>query len=134
MATRARIGLMLDDGSVISCYSHWDNYPEGAGKILTTEYDTREKAEELIDGGDISSLRTNRDWNGVETESARVLYYSERGEEGTEPQHSDTLGDFICTTRECWGEFAYVFDLEPNKWVCYNMYDSQEVNLYETSN
>ena len=31
MGTRARIGLELKDGSVLSVYHHWDGYPEWLG-------------------------------------------------------------------------------------------------------
>ena len=34
MATRARIGLKLEDGSIISAYHHWDGYPEWLGVTL----------------------------------------------------------------------------------------------------
>ena len=42
MATRARIGLKLDDGSIISAYHHWDGYPEWLGVTLKEHYNTKE--------------------------------------------------------------------------------------------
>ena len=54
MGTRARIGIQLKDDSILSVYHHWDGYPEWLGRILKTHYNSKEKASELIDGGDMS--------------------------------------------------------------------------------
>ena len=63
MATRGRVGLELSDGSILSIYSHWDNYPSWAGRILRTHYNTREKVEALTE--DYKSLaHIIRDGNG----------------------------------------------------------------------
>ena len=42
MATRARIGLKLEDGSIISAYHHWDGYPEWLGVTLKEHYNTKD--------------------------------------------------------------------------------------------
>ena len=34
MATRSRIGIELNDGSILSAYHHWDGYPQWLGRIL----------------------------------------------------------------------------------------------------
>ena len=49
MATRSRIGIELKDGSSLSAYHHWDGYPQWLGRILNTQYKTREQAADLID-------------------------------------------------------------------------------------
>ncbi len=56
MATRARLGLKLEDGSILSVYHHWDGYPEWLGVTLKERYNTKEKIAELIDGGNMSSV------------------------------------------------------------------------------
>ena len=66
MSTRSRVGLELADGSILSIYSHYDGYPEWAGRILCTHYNNREKVETLIDSGDVSCLWTDKDWDGNE--------------------------------------------------------------------
>ena len=55
MSTRSRIGIKLEDGSILSAYHHWDGYPEWLGRILKQHYNTKEKVAELIDGGNMSS-------------------------------------------------------------------------------
>ena len=56
MSTNARIGIKLEDGSILSAYHHWDGYPEWLGVVLKTRFETKEKVAELIDGGNMSSV------------------------------------------------------------------------------
>ena len=56
MATRSRIAIENQDGSVISIYCHWDGYIKSNGVILNENYTTKDKVEELIALGDLSSL------------------------------------------------------------------------------
>ena len=55
MATRNRIAIENQDGTVTSIYCHWDGHIETNGKIWFENYD-REKTEQLIALGNISSL------------------------------------------------------------------------------
>jgi len=72
MATRSRIAIENQDGTVISIYCHWDGHIETNGKILFENYD-REKTEQLIALGNISSLDTT-----IETTEA---YHRDRNED-----------------------------------------------------
>jgi hypothetical protein len=56
MATRSRIAIENQDGTVISIYCHWDGHIETNGKILNNNYTTKDKVEELIALGNLSSL------------------------------------------------------------------------------
>jgi len=56
MATRSRIAIENQDGSVTSVYCHWDGHIETNGVILNEKYNTKDKVEALITLGDISSL------------------------------------------------------------------------------
>jgi len=56
MATRSRIAIENQDGSVTSVYCHWDGHIETNGVILNQYYRTKEKVEALIELGNISSL------------------------------------------------------------------------------
>jgi len=117
MATRARIGLELKDGSILSAYHHWDGYPEWLGRILTTHYNTKEKVSELIDGGDMSSC-----WN----DDKEAEYYSARGENCPPRLDSDIVEYLLPDNSE---EFAYVF--RNGEWVCYNMNQFDDSKLPE---
>lgn len=109
MATRSRIGIKLKNDSILSVYHHWDGYPEGLGKYLVENYNTRQLVAELIDGGDMSTCMVDAD--------EEIEYYSKRGESEYEPALSDDLAYFISLTRECGGEYAYVF--ANGMWECY---------------
>ena len=112
MATRSRIGLQLADGAILSVYHHWDGYPEWLGVMLKKNYNTREKIAELLDGGDISCLASDTDWDRKECET-HVLYYNARGEK-TEPRLDDNVDDYF----EAGEEYAYIFTLD-HTWECY---------------
>jgi hypothetical protein len=85
MSTRARIGIELSDGSILSAYHHWDGYESWLGRILNTHYNSYEKAAELIDGGDMSLCWTNERWSNDLLDRHREEYgpnyYSYRGED-----------------------------------------------------
>ena len=117
MATRSRIGLQLQDGSILSAYCHWDGYPEFNGVKLVEHFNSYDKAAELIDGGDISALWTNAGWNNESLPTTGPLYYSERGDSNVEPSVSDDLSYFLKDANTCGGEYAYLF--ANNEWKCY---------------
>ena len=122
MATRGRIGLELADGSVLSIYSHWDNYPEHNGRILRTHYNTREKVSTLIDEGDVSCLWTDKDWNGKEWNDCKykALTYAERGED-CPPRLDANKYDYLADGEE----YAYIFT-QNDEWVCYDRHQFEE--------
>ena len=86
MATRSRIGIVQENGTVKSIYCHWDGYPENNGKILLENYDY-EMAQELIELGDISSLSKTPD----RTEA----YCRDRGEELNEARVDESMDAFF---------------------------------------
>ena len=110
MATRSRIGIQLADESVLSVYHHWDGYPEWLGRILKTHYNTKEKAAELIDGGDMSVA-----WN----DNNEPEYYSARGED-CPPRLDANKYDYLADGEE----YAYLF--VNNEWVCYDRHQFEE--------
>jgi len=116
MATRARIGLELKNGSVLSVYHHWDGYPEWLGRILKTHYNDRAKVAELIDGGDMSTC-----W----AENNQPEYYTMRGEDLSTcaPRHDADLCEYLIKNNS-GEEFAYVF--RSGEWVCYNLHEFDE--------
>jgi len=119
MATRSRIGIELKDGSILSAYHHWDGYPEWLGRILKTNYNSRDLASELIDGGDMSSCWSDKVWGKDRTDGQKYgpEYYSQRGED-CPPRYDEDLFDFL--SKENNEEYAYVWTVN-NKWVCMNM-------------
>jgi len=117
MATRSRIGIELKDGSILSAYHHWDGYPEWLGRILNTHYNSKDKASELIDGGDMSTC-----WD----ENNQPEYYSARGE-NCPPRLDADLCEYLDPLKS--EEYAYIF--RNSEWICYNMHEFESDKLPE---
>jgi len=135
MGTRSRIGIQLQDDSILSVYCHYDGYPEFNGRVLRDNYNTVEKVKELIDGGNMSCTWTNADWNNETMPEMGALYYTSRGEsmESNAPRYDDDLFEFL--KKENNEEYAYIWSVN-NKWVCMNMNqfndnDPQKVEIPE---
>ena len=111
MATRSRIGIELKNGYVLSVYHHWDGYPEWLGRILKTHYNSRDKAAELIDGGDMSTC-----WN----DNNEPEYYSARGQDC--PPYLDANKYEYLADGE---EYSYIYTLN-DEWICYNRHQYEE--------
>ena len=121
MATRSRIGLQLKDGSVLSVYHHSNGYPEWLGRILKTHYNSRSLAEELIDGGDMSSCWTDERWDNSGVKGVYgPQYYSQRGE-NCPPRYDLSLKTYL----ETGEEYAYLYTLE-GEWVCYDRHQFED--------
>ena len=123
MATRARIGLRLSDDSILSVYHHWDGYPTWLGRILESHYNTKEKVEELIDGGDMSVCWTDdcfRNSDGKIEKKAEYgpQYYSERGED-CPPRLDNTIVEYL--DKDNNEEYAYVYTRD-GEWKCFDMF------------
>lgn len=155
MATRGRIGIKLTDGSILSAYHHWDSYPQWLGVKLVENFNSYEKASELIDGGDMSACYSTHTWGSTplmceviqpdgsvknemvknqkgETVYTKVLaeaapqYYSQRGED-TPPRLDSNLFEYLSNGEE----YAYVY--EGGTWICYDLheFDDQEPEIVE---
>ena len=124
MSTRARIGILLKDLSVESVYHHWDGYPEWLGVFLRKHYTTKEQISELLDGGDISCIDSDTNWN-LEKCEPHVQYYNDRGE-NTEPRLDLNEYDFFTNGEE----FAYIFD--DGEWTCYDLSHTYDDNYKVT--
>lgn len=105
----------------MSIYSHWDNFPEHNGRILRTHYNTHEKVCNLIDGGDVSCLWTDKDWNGNSWTDCKykALTYADRGD-NCPPYLDESLEDYLSDGEE----FAYLFT--NGQWVCYDMHQFED--------
>ena len=123
MATRSRIGLELDDGSVLSVYHHWDGYPQWLGVTLNKKFNTRDKVAELLDGGDMSSCDSDTDWDLKEVES-HVQYYNDRGD-NTTPRLDKDLDTYLSKGEE----YAYLFTND--EWGCYNLHQFEDNTMPE---
>ena len=120
MATRSRIAIEKQDGTVESIYCHWDGYPENNGLILVENYTDPEKVQALIDLGDISSLAPNveaapdtRHTFNDPVDGVVVAYGRDRGETGLGKKSNGSVPDFFNGGFE---EYGYVFTQE-GQWL-----------------
>lgn len=124
MATRSRIGLYNEDGTITGIYCHWDGYPEYNGRILVESYTDIRKINQLLKLGNLSSLGpeigSKHDFND-RTEEECTFYRRDRGEISKAVRYKDFaewMGD-----RE---DYNYLF--RDGAWHCYD-YGKQPVDL-----
>ena len=127
MSTNARIGLLLQDGSILSAYHHWDGYPEWLGVTLKEQYNTREKIAELIDGGNMSSCYSDNVFDYEKQEFVKrdpqPEYYGGKDER---PHLNVSFQKFLDDTN-AGEEFLYIFVNEC--WKAFSVtptYDSND--------
>ena len=111
MGTRARIGLKLDDGSILSVYHHWDGYPEWLGVTLKEHYNTKDQIAELIDGGNMSSCWSDNIYDVMKKEFIKIddpkpNYY---GGDDEAPRLDRNFQEYAKNANAC-EEFIYLFD------------------------
>lgn len=129
MATRSRIGMINEDGSITSVYCHWDGYPSHNGVLLLEDYKEREKIEMLLSLGDLSSLAPKIAPGGDSvhtfdspTDGVCVFYGRDRKEKGTECKVSANLQEFIQMSD--WCDYLYIF--EAGEWFLITMYKDKK--------
>lgn len=97
MSTNATISVKVGD-TIKSIYLHYDGYPSHAFGILSAHYNTQEKAEALVNLGDLSVLAEScecPEGHSYDTpvEGYTIAYHRDRGEDWestcTEIEYSD---------------------------------------------
>ena len=129
MATRARIGIIQDDLSVLSVYHHWDGYPEWLGVTLKEHYNTKEDIAKLIDGGNMSSCYSDNQYDEEKQEfvknDPKPEYY---GGDDERPRLSKNFTQFAFDSKS-GEEFLYLF--VDNEWngfsIDHKYYDDYEI-------
>lgn len=118
MATRGRVGIVRDDGTVASIYQHWDSYPSWLGATLLNHYKNKEKIEKLIVLGDCSSIREEVDIPEGKAHSfsnplpnVTIAYGRDRGDDRVESRLDHSEKAFWESDIE---EYGYLF--KDGKW------------------
>ena len=124
MSTRGLIGIKTKEGWK-TIYNHSDSYPEYLGEILHKKYNTRKKAEELVDLGNLSYVapeigeKHNFDKAYEEHPDWTLAYGRDRGESGTLPKTYRTLEEVYNHAENVSAEYVYLFD--NGKWSAYKV-------------
>ena len=121
MGTRSTIALEFADGSVEQVYCHWDGYLAYNGKILFENYSNPFILRDLIDLGDLSSLRpmigTKHAFSHYDTDLKQEQYYElygdmctfygrDRGETGVTAKSFKDYADYIDNHQ--YEEYEYI--------------------------
>ena len=129
MATRSRIAMEQEDGSVLSIYCHSDGYVEYNGHILQTHYQAPEKVKSLISLGDISVLAERVEPTGKHgfdyddrEKGVVVAYGRDRGEEDVDPRKDESVAAFFNSDIE---EYGYLFTQE-GEWLVKTVHNHED--------
>jgi hypothetical protein len=130
MATRSTIALEYADGTIGQVYCHWDGYLEHNGVLLSKHYSNPFILRDLIDLGDISSLRptvgTKHAFSKLEVPmdgeaydklygDMTTFYGRDRGESGTMQKTFIDFQDFMVRFQH--EEYAYILRKDGNWYV-----------------
>jgi hypothetical protein len=133
MATRSRIAIENENGTVSSVYSHWDGYPSHNGYILLTHYKERNKVQKLIDLGSLSSLAQEVEIpEGVThsftspTKGITVFYGRDRGEKDVQAQSHADRKAFLRSDVE---EYGYLLTIE-GEWLMVDGHKKESTRDY----
>jgi hypothetical protein len=143
MATRSTIALEFADGTVQQVYCHWDGYLDHNGAILAEHYSNPFKLRDLIDLGDLSSLRPNigekhafsqfelraEEVAGYKalTEDMCTFYGRDRGETGCEARKFANVADYEANAQQ--EEYDYILRTDGAWYVRYYETGSKWVSL-----
>ena len=104
--------VIEDSTKVICIYHHWDGYPDGVGQTLLEEFNSYEKAINLIAFGDASSIvgtdatfynswREGEDWKITKPRQ----YTSEQAyEESCDEDYAYLFKDGKWYIKNCWSD------------------------------
>jgi len=122
MGTRSTIALEYADGTVQQVYCHWDGYLAHNGQILLKHYSNPFILRDLIDLGDISSLKSTigtkhaisqfelraEEVAGFKllTENMTTFYGRDRGETGTSAKKFASYEDYLLNHQ--YEEYDYI--------------------------
>ena len=130
MATRARIGIELVNGDILTSYHHWDGYPAGLGFNLISHWDNQEKLASAIELGDAShwgkdiGSKTDFDCRDDNYYKQNIYYGRDRGETGVGPKVYASYAVFekaFLRNTPAGEEFAYVLRLD-GTWTMIDVY------------
>jgi hypothetical protein len=119
MSTNSRIAVKTEEGYK-TIYCHYDGYPEYMYPKLKNNYNTEEKALELVSFGDASSINEKiaptKDYHSFNYPEDRVCVFYHRDRE--EPWEFCKHRTYQ-TKEEIFEIEYYVYIFEDGKWTCY---------------
>ena len=123
MATRSRIGLKLEDGTIKHSYCHFDGYPHGVGHKIVEHYSDIEKVKELLSFGDMSFLAPKVIPDGIHNfntpeQGVTVFYGRDRAETDVDSA-TTSMDEYLSVKYSSCIDYQYLFS-GGHWWVCDN--------------
>ena len=121
MATRSTIGMVQEGGTIRSIYCHFDGYPGGVGATLTEHYTDPTKIQQLLDLGDISSLREEigEQHDFASSSDVTTFYGRDRGETGINALTHADENEWLGYRKGNACEYGYLWN--GNSWSTYEI-------------
>ena len=116
MATRSRIGMVMNNGKIKSIYCHWDG--DMVGKILRKYYINPAKIKRLMALGNISSLGKNigikHNFDNSSSNECNA-YGRDRGDKGENARVSISEIEFVSLANSSGADYIYLWN--GKRWV-----------------
>ncbi|ENS0079639.1 hypothetical protein ACEXS9_003102 [Salmonella enterica] len=123
------ITVITKDNKFKTVYCYFDGFPENAGKMLAVHYNSQEKAEALIAGGDILILGERCDrpehHSFEDTFKNYTIYYNNGRDKENNRARYYIIFSHILNEENC--NYNYVFD--GKKWGCVKMPHNKYIAL-----
>ena len=110
MSTRSMIAVQDADGACYAVYCHFDGYVSHMGKMLTTYFNSDEKAADLVNEGELSAI-------DVSAENEVVLEHFEEDFDKREIEYYDTVVDMLNAFQNSDREYLYIWDDVIETWL-----------------
>jgi hypothetical protein len=115
MATRARIGIQNEDGTITAAYQHWDGYPGGLGYNLVDYWTDANKVKDAIALGNSSKwgfiIGNKIDFDDRQDpmhELQNVYYMRDRGEKDQGPTTYKDEAEYLAEGFNSGEEYIYL--------------------------
>ncbi len=116
MGTRNTVALRLPDGKIKAIYVNLDGHPHYAGKILSENYQEKEKATALVEKGN---------YHSIHPEMEKIEFWSV--EDGS-PEVFEDIETWLTRMGNRDTEYAYLYDTQTNteeKWIRYGVWSKE---------
>ena len=110
MSTRSMIAIQDADGACYAIYCHFDGYVSHMGRMLTTYFNSDEKAADLVNEGEVRAIE-------ISAENEVVLEYFEPAFDKREIEYYDTVVDMLNAFQNSDREYLYIWDDVIETWL-----------------
>ena len=110
MSTRSMIAIQDAEGACYAIYCHFDGYVSHMGRMLTTYFNSDEKAADLVNEGEVRAIE-------ISAENEVVLEYFEPAFDKREIEYYDTVVDMLNAFQNSDREYIYLWDDVIETWL-----------------